>query len=478
MADLLCSVEHALVRLPGPGGAVPVLQDLSCSFRQGEHTVIIGGNGAGKSTLLRVLAGDAWIDAGSVSWFTDEGEEHSRIAGRAVASLISPAVQQYFQLHAWDITGRELMLSGFDGTAMLYSEPDAERVRQVEAMAAQLEATDLLEKKVPSMSQGQLRLVLLGRAMVRRPKLLLLDEYADGLDARYREVLERALERVIRQSTVVMTTHRADSIPDWCTRRLYMAEGRLSRQPAVQAEGGDRPAVVFAPASVTRGKPIISVQGDVYIQRELVLRDLDWQLCPGERWVLGGDNGSGKSTFLRLLAGDEIVAWPGHIDIDLPGWDAKDIKLEHVRRRIRLVSDLSQATYEYDITCRELVLSGFDNTVGVYREFSETEQAEAQRLLAVVGMEAYAEKSIACLSTGQARKLFLARALAGHPAVLLLDEPCSGLDNQARDDYLAALDGAAAAGMQYVFVSHYGEDIPRSANRKAVMRDGRMIITD
>lgn len=90
------------------------------------------------------------------------------------------------------------------------------------------------------------------------------------------------------------------------------------------------------------------------------------------------------------------------------------------------------------------------------------------------GLTCLAGRSIRQLSTGQLRRLFLARALAGGPDILLLDEPCSGLDAPSRARYLRLLDQLAARGLHLVFVSHHSEDAPLCINREARMEDGRL----
>ncbi|MDO5535977.1 MAG: ATP-binding cassette domain-containing protein, partial [Desulfovibrionaceae bacterium] len=228
---LLCRLEHAGLFLPGDLDRRLILQDICWDIHSGEHTVLIGRNGAGKTTLLRLLRGEAWCTQGSCAWLDGDTLSTSRIAGQGVTSMVSPAQQEDFQRHAWSISGRELMLTGFDGTPMLYTAAEPERVRMVEDMAAQLDARNLLGRNIRELSQGQLRLLLLGRAMVRRPKLLLLDECTDGLDVRHRELFAAALRKIAGISTIIMTTHRESMLPDWITRKRYVSEGRLYDTP-------------------------------------------------------------------------------------------------------------------------------------------------------------------------------------------------------------------------------------------------------
>lgn len=486
MGKLLCRVAHADVFWPGDPEHRPVLHDICWDIEEGAHTVLVGVNGAGKTTLLNLLHGDLWACTGSIRWLTEDGLEDSRIAGRAVTALVSPAQQQVVQSRGWDISGRDLLLSGYDGTPLLYTPGTAARVAAAEDLARRLDATPLLGRSIRTLSQGQLRLLLLGRALIAKPSLLLLDECTDGLDAKHRAIFDRVLKEASATSTVILTTHREHRIPDWCTGRRYLDHGHLLlERPAAAgcaaAFAGGLPQVhpvhAVADTPATGSEAIVDISdATVYMAGEPVLHDLEFSLHRGERWLLEGANGSGKSTFLRLLAGDENVAWPGSIDFHLPGGRKGEIALENLRRHIRLVSDLSEAYYGYDVTCLELVLSGFDNTVGIYRDFGESERAEARELLGLVGLSFLEDVSIRHISTGQERRLFLARALAGHPSLLLLDEPCTGLDDESRALYLRALDAAALDGLQYVFVSHYQEDIPDSVNRVARMQEGRLAI--
>lgn len=225
--------------------------------------------------------------------------------------------------------------------------------------------------------------------------------------------------------------------------------------------------------------PLLEVRNaTVFIDRKEVLHAIDWQLRRGEHWRIVGANGSGKSTFLRMLAGDEFVADGGSLLRDLPGQGGRTSILQDIRKGVRLVSDLAQAQYGYSLNALELVCSGWDNTVGNYRDYSEEEVAQARAVMARLDCITLAEKSIRSLSTGQLRRLFLARSLLGSPDILLLDEPCSGLDESSRRQYLALLDKLAAGGLHLVFVSHLPTDGPSCLNRTALMEDGRLRVID
>lgn len=495
--DLLLECRHVSVTPPGTQDGSPyppALRDISFSLRKGQHTALLGGNGAGKSTFLRLLRGEERPDAGGwIRWYGPDGPEEAPLAGRALATLVSPRLHERYVQQGWRLHGLELLLSGLDDSPLYYRTATKAQEDDACALARELGAEALLSVPATAFSQGQLRLLLLGRALLRRPALLLLDEFDEGLDARFRERAYAALFRRLGETTVVLTTHRRQSLPDWLARVLFLQEGRLSmREPAdsprnlydpallrrVPAPGGREQhgsgKACLAPAA---GKavalpPVLTVRNaTVFVDRVEVLHQITWTMRQGEHWQIQGDNGAGKSTLLRLLAGDAYPAAGGHIDRCFPRRGRLE-RLEELRTAIRLVSDREQALYGYDVTALELILSGFDGSVGLYREFSQTERQEAAALLEHFGMAGWRNRRIRRLSSGQLRRVFLARSLAGSPEVLLLDEPCSGLDSPARAEYMRLLEELPALGVQLVIVSHHQEDCPSLIQCHATLHEG------
>ena len=493
----LVTVNDVSLFLPGDSRQEMVLHHINWRVEHGRHCALLGPNGSGKSTLLRLLRGELWPAQGHIYWHTPEGAEESPLAGRAMSALVSPAQQENYQRQAWDITGRDLLLTGLEDAPLLYNQSgawgDVEREAAVEALAVRMKAQGLLSRDLPTLSQGQLRLLLLGRALLRAPALLLLDECTDGLDATHKKIFFDVLEEYSGRCTVILTAHRTGALPDWCAERRYISEGRLLDAlppiPSAHGAGAGKPARAKPnrPVYSATGRILLSLENvSVFIDRHEVLHNVTWSLHEGEHWRIAGANGSGKSTLLRLLAGDEFAAAGGAVSRWLPGRGGHVEMLADVRKGVRLVSDLSQALYGFTLSGLELVCSGFDNSIGLYRDFTEAERDEARRAIAGLFPEGdaarVAGKSIRLLSSGQLRRLFLARALMGRPDILLLDEPCSGLDAESRARYLTLLDQLAAPaeagglGVHLIFVSHHGEDAPLCINREARMEDGRLTV--
>ncbi|MDD6181858.1 MAG: ATP-binding cassette domain-containing protein [Desulfovibrionaceae bacterium] len=519
----LITLRHATVRLPGQAVDAPALRDISCELRSGRHLALLGENGAGKSTLLRLMRGDIWITSGEILWHTAQGAENAPLAGRAMTALVSPAQHAGYLRQGWRLSGRELLRTGFDDTPLVYRQALPEQEEAITGMAELLHAAHLLEKPIAQFSQGQLRIMLLARALLRQPQVLLLDECTEGLDGSARNHFLSMLERTAQSCTVVMTTHRASLLPGWFRESLYLERGVQRPIPAGLSGGGTAadarralfatPGVLSATSHNASGqntdspeRPRIEIHhATVYVSgdedfdgvkwilsqeghtsdpgaspagtgRRPALLDICWTLRPGEGWLIHGPNGAGKSTLLRLLAGDEHPAAGGSITRRLPRHGGETTMLEDIRRGIRLVSDLGEALYGYDMTVLELVCSGFDNTIGLYREITGEERKAARTLLHAWGLAELAERSFRTLSSGQLRICFLARALMGDPEILLLDEPCSGLDARTRAAYLDCLQQAAEGGTQVILVSHHDSDRIPALNRTARMEGGRLFV--
>ena len=475
---LLVEVERAVVTFQGRRA----LDNIDLRIRRGEHLALRGGNGAGKSTLLRLIRGEQrpdQKDGGRVLWHANGRPETSPLAGRGLAALVSAAQQERILAQGWNITGEDLVLGGLSDTVFPRREEVEAHAQAARNVARQLGAEGLLPRFVPALSQGQLRLLLVARALVRRPALLLLDEVTDGLDAPTRNRLLDVLETAAAVSTLILSTHRPETLPAWVRREVRLENGRIAAD-GVPGAGSERPPRAPEPAwsaavpSRNGGVEIRLDNATVYVDRVPVLHELNWTIRPGRNWAVLGGNGAGKSTLLRLLAGDENVAAGGSISRFLPRRGGLARRLEDIRRSIRLVSDLQQATYGYDLTGRELVCSGLDKSVGVYREFSPEEILEADRCLERLDAARLADKPMRTCSTGETRRLLLARALMGDPELLLLDEPCSGLDPAARDEFLELIAAQAARGLQLVLVTHHESELIPALSHVLRLEHGRI----
>ncbi|MDR2050702.1 MAG: ATP-binding cassette domain-containing protein [Deltaproteobacteria bacterium] len=481
-------------------GSRTALDGLDWEIFPGQHWAVLGRNGAGKSSLLRLLRGEvrpSRLPSGAgehipaITWnFTGE-EDTSPLAVRPVSSILSPELQRHYVRQGWRLRGEEVILSGFSDAYMPYSPPSPEEREMARDMASRLGAAPLLDVLAPDLSQGQLRLLLLARALVKKPRLLLLDEPCDGLDHSSRKHMFALLEECSTASTtIICALHRDEDAPSCLTHALELESGRIVRSFRLEPDTGRRPYLSqarenSAPAAKTpppppAGRPIFRLRrGDVYIKRKLVLRGIDWEVRAGEQWLLSGANGSGKTTLLRVILGEEHVALGGSLTWFGPGLSAtKRLTLEERRNYTGHVSDRLRNDYRYDLTGLELVLSGLHNSIGLYRASTEEELKKADFWLKLLELEELADERLEKMSEGLSRRFLLARALAPRPRLLILDEPCSGLDADSRESFLSSLPKVMDQGCQLIFVSHSPGDLAEIApllTHELALENGRVI---
>ena len=472
-------------------GGKAILSEVTWSLTPGEHWLVLGPNGAGKSSFLRLLRGELRPDrgpggavAGTCVWNFSGREETSPLAARPVVRLVSAEQQRFYSRLAieqqWPMTGLSLVAGGFaDALFSPATPPDEEAAAY--RMLERFGGAAYAEKPVRALSQGQFRLLLLARAMVSAPAVLLLDEALDGLDSVSRELLFGAVEEAAQSASLICSAHRQADVPGCIGLALILDKGRIrysgTRAGLPVPDGLPRaarlPSLPPAPEAMPSGSsPVLELENvSVYVDRVKVLHSLSWQVLAGENWRISGPNGAGKSTLVRLLAGLEQAAAGGAIR----WFGGPRPSLEELQRRLGVVSDSLHALYGYDLSGEELVCSGFDGHIGLWREIRDAERAEARRWMEVLGIDDLAGRPISSFSSGTARRFFLARALAGRPRLLLLDEPCSGLDAPSRGLVLEALNEAMRCGVQCLYISHHDEDVPSLISRELCLEQCRIV---
>lgn len=213
-----------------------------------------------------------------------------------------------------------------------------------------------------------------------------------------------------------------------------------------------------------------------------VLRDARWTVGREDHWFVLGCNGSGKTTLMNVIM---ACVWPrwGAV-VRVLGCRLGECDVRALRRRIGWISPgLQERTLGNSgrrLTGLQVALSGFDATIGVFREPTGEEVRQAGEALEAMGCPALADRPFSNLSSGEQMRVLIARALVHRPEILILDEPCAHLDINAREHFLASLDILARSPESPVilFVTHRIEDILPSFTHGLLMRDGLILAAD
>lgn len=222
-------------------------------------------------------------------------------------------------------------------------------------------------------------------------------------------------------------------------------------------------------------KPAVSLTG-ISLRRGgvKILRDISWTIQTRQHWALLGANGSGKTTLLKVITGDE---WPTSGSVNVLGETFGRCDLRRLKQRIGWVSSSLVQRMPPTLTTMDVVLSGFDASIGLYRECTASEWKRAEQVLKLMGCDGLADRQSGLLSQGEQQRVLIARGLVHRPALLILDEPCAGLDPAARVDFLRDLGKVATrrTSPSMVFVTHHLEEIRPWITHALVLRAGNVI---
>ncbi len=221
--------------------------------------------------------------------------------------------------------------------------------------------------------------------------------------------------------------------------------------------------------------PVLSVTGVRYERgTRMILDDINWQVRKGEHWVILGPNGCGKTSLINLLTGYDM-ATAGEIDVGYARFGEADWR--EVRKRIGLVASTLTFYLEPGEPVIDAVVSGREAMINLIGNVKPALIHEARALLKRFGCAHLAESRWGVLSQGERQKILICRAMMAKFQVLILDEPCAGLDPVAREHFLTWLQALASerGAPSMVLVTHHVEEILPFFNRVLLMKDGRVL---
>lgn len=480
-----------------------IFERVDWSIRDGEHWAIVGRNGSGKSVLARAIFGGVPVVGGEIEYQFSERGESERANGacpepedfiahvsfedqREIVGAQSPYYQsRYNSIEGADAPTALDLLSQGGGEVI----PRTRRKKSKSGwipIIERLGVERLLDRRVTHLSNGEIRRVLIARALLRSPLILILDDPFVGLDHRCRRTLAKMIDELMQGGiTLVFVTARDDEIPSGITHALRVENGHI-------AAAGDKKTVLagMRPKRSTRGRkqrartgPRVSPERPALVEIKRasvvyddveVLRRIDWTVREGENWAVLGPNGSGKTTLLSLILADNPQAYSNDICLfGKPRGSGESIW--EIKKNIGWVSPEIQIHYRKDVTCRDVVCSGFFDSIGLYAACSVRRQRLASRRLKELGLSDLADTRYDELSAGRQRMILIARAFVKNPRLLILDEPCQGLDADNRRIVLDAVDAAIRRpATNLIYVTHRLDEIPAAVTHVLRLRNGRV----
>ena len=415
-------------------------------------TAIVGRNGSGKTLYVDKMRKQMASDKVRYIAFRDS---------YGVATDQAYYLQLRWNQHDIDAetpnTG-QLLEQAF----LLTGADTPERRRWQQHVYRMFDMEPFLDKYIITLSSGELRKFQLAKTLLTQPETLILDNPFIGLDSMMRDQLRELLRLLAdeRQLEVILVVSRQEDVPDYVTNVITIgdmtgeAEGLSSEKRQAILNLPYKDNEYHADEVVRMNK--VSIRYD----SRTILKELDWRIMNGERWVLSGRNGSGKSTLLSLICADNPQGYA--CDISLFGHQrGSGESIWEIKRHIGYVSPEMHRSYHRDLPALRIVASGLKDTVGLYVRATEEEYETCRWWMRIFGIEHLAERSFLKMSSGEQRLVLLARAFVKDPELLILDEPLHGLDNvnrQLAKDVIETF--CERKNKTLIFVSHYKDERP------------------
>ncbi|MBR7834388.1 ATP-binding cassette domain-containing protein [Actinospica durhamensis] len=448
----LLAVE-ALAKSFGPTKA---LRACTLELRAGEVHALMGENGSGKSTLVKILSGVHRPDAGRIALAGAAGAEPAPVAPRGPRAAIASGVATVFQevqcVPAQSVL--ENLWLGVDGIVRRAKGSGAvpagrRRERATEVLTRLLGACPDLDAPAGSLSLSERQAVAIGRSLLRDPRVLILDEATSALDVATRDRLFAACRELTgRGGSVLFISHRMDEVEQIADRVTVLRSGESVG--TLERERADIDTLVRL---MTGGEQLVARETRERAEPGAVLLAADGlDLRAGEIVGLAGLEGQGQDEYLRALrakadAGTRVAAV------------ARDRREESIFPPLSIRENFTAATLRRDARAGLISTGRARERFAAYRE----------RLKIKIGRDS---DPITTLSGGNQQKVVIARALAGDPQVLLLNDPTRGIDIGAKHDVYALLRDLAASGLAIVMLSTEVDEHLELMDRVLVFREG------
>ena len=452
-------------------------EPINWEIREGEVWTIVGDNASGKTTMANILRGKFFADEGRIVYHFLEAirtsEYQTLWPDRFIKTVNFKSAysaddfkQMYYQqrFHSTEVDECPFVSEMFK-TAQLQEF-------EANPFLRSLNISGLMGRRIIHLSSGEMRRVIIAKALIDKPRMLIFDNPFNGLDVQMVPQVDELLGALPQTGIQLMfVSPTADRIPSCTTHILQLTGCRITYcgpisdirpQPEVEQQPeaidwGRVPTIEPSPSDeVVRMTDIEISYGNHIVQQHL-----NWTIRRGEKWALTGLNGTGKSTLLSYIFADNPQAYAK--DIALFGrqrgtgesiWD--------IKKRIGYTSSEMHLYYREPVSCLKIVESGFFDSIGLYRTCSAEQEQTARYVMQAVGISHLEERTFMKISSAEQRLVLFARTLVKNPEVLILDEPFHGLDNRNLHRCLDIVaDFCRQPDKTLVFVTHNAHELPQ-----------------
>ncbi len=444
-------------------GKVEISDTYSKGIPQG-ITAILGANGSGKTTLGTILEKGRYAYGNRLK-FSNPNARVKMLSFSDIHTL-SGMEAQYFA---------QRMESTMNDLVPTVAQTVGERINSSEwkSLCQKLHLFDVEDKKINYLSSGELRKLIIIRALTEHPDILILDNPYIGLDAPSRDELNESFVQLREDGiSIVLLVCDDSEIPGFTDHVLTISNCTLGELQAYKdylkssmAELLSEADSFSLPTKLAGSIPNFDIafqirNGHIRYGDRQILKDFNWTIRKGERWVLTGPNGSGKSLLLSMVCADNPQGYANDITL----FDHKRGSGEsiwEIKNHIGYVSPEMQLFFRSSSSIEEIIIQGMRNALNRYDRPSAEEISIAGQWMLLLGISHLSERNFRDLSAGEQRLALVARALVRQPELLVLDEPLHGLDAANKQRVRHIIDTVIKQNdSTLIFVTHYTSEIP------------------
>jgi molybdate transport system ATP-binding protein len=465
-----------------------VLDGISFDLLPNQHLAITGASGSGKTTLAKAIAGqlfhegsvivkDSKSDKTPFVFFVEHRNEFKNLSNQS----------NFYYQQRYNSTESEDSLTVIEELNTYFRKvfPKQEHNDNISFWLLRIGLYHRNNTPLIQLSNGEHKRLQLVKALMLQPDVLVMDQPFTGLDVQSRELVSELFDEISKHALLIMISGH-EQLPLCITHILELKNGNLkqfcSKGQCKKQQEDKKIAFSFAGTlpfilenSLEFSSAVYMSNVSVRYNEKIIFEKVNWNVQKSDKWQVKGANGSGKSTLLSLINGDNPQAYANEIYLfDRRRGTGESIW--DIKQKIGYVSPEMHWYFDKSISVFETIASGFFDTMGLYRKLSEQQETLIAKWFAVFDLSEQAFTLLSHLSVSKQRLVMLIRALIKNPSLLILDEPCQGLDDQQTADFIYLIDHFCH-DKTLIYVSHYDHEVPSCINKKLELKNGKAAVT-
>ncbi len=458
-----------------------VLKSFSWTINRGENWLLIGISGSGKTSLAKVIAG-LQSAAGEVKFnFTTDSALPAKVL--FVESWyhfknVEGVANFYYQQRYTSLQAKETLT--VKAELISYGKENNLEFTQVERLLTELNFSALKNSQLLELSSGEHKKLQLIKALWLKPQLLIIDQPYTGLDTASRRTLNDLLNEVSEKGVALVLISNDTELPVSINRFAEIQDGKLveveSREmisAAPERASKELPGFLRQSPSYSSDDIVKMIDVSISYGEKQVLKNINWEIKAGEKWLLQGPNGSGKSTLLSLVNGDHPQSYANNFYL-FGNKRGSGESIWDIKQHTGIISPEFHWYFDSSATVFQSVASGLFDSVGLFRTLPFSQKAKVDELIEFFDLTENKKDLLNTLPLGKQRLVLLARTIIKNPELLILDEPCQGLDKQQTEYFNQLVDELCSNGMTLIYVGHFESALPACLEKRIVLEEGKV----